>query len=62
MPPYCKYHSLALQRLKDGYSKWKSAYPEISWERYLESISNLEDAGQWIVEVARNEANKEKRH
>ncbi len=58
--PYCKYHAIALQSLRDGYSKWKSAYPEISWERYLDSVLKLEVTGQWTVEVARNKIRSKK--
>lgn len=52
---YCKYHHMALEKLKEEYPKWKRAYTEMSWERYLESASKLEGTGLWAIEVAQNE-------
>jgi hypothetical protein len=63
MEPYCQYHNAALQKLRNEYPKWKNAFAEISWERYLESISKLEGTGQWAAEVARNELkHQQQRH
>jgi hypothetical protein len=53
--PYCVDHSLAKKEILRAYDVWISAYDGINWERYLETISELKETGQWIKEVVRFE-------
>lgn len=48
----CKYHLMALEKMKTSFKKWKEAYKEISWEIYLNKISRLNISGKWIKEIA----------
>ncbi|MGY5879545.1 MAG: hypothetical protein RTV31_04800 [Candidatus Thorarchaeota archaeon] len=47
---FCSYHQTAFDNMKEMYSKWETA-AGLSWEAYLDKISNLEDTGRWIREV-----------
>ncbi|MGI0081082.1 MAG: hypothetical protein ACRECH_15845 [Nitrososphaerales archaeon] len=55
---YCRYHDIASFNLKKYYADWERAYGSISWERYLESVSQLSDSGDWVREVAKYELNR----
>lgn len=52
---YCKYHEIAFERIRQQYMSWKRAYGDLSWERYLESISKLDCTGVWALEVSSKE-------
>jgi len=47
---FCSYHQTASDNLEEMYSKWETA-AGLSWEAYLDKISDLEDTGRWIREV-----------
>jgi hypothetical protein len=46
----CQYHASALRNLREAYAKWTEAL-EISWEKYLEQVYDLDDAGIWVKEI-----------
>jgi hypothetical protein len=48
---YCKYHQEALENLQAAYEDWKKA-SGVSWEEYIESICRIDEAGQWVHDVA----------
>ena len=52
---YCSYHERAFSSLKIAFKKWKEAYTNISWERYLERILELEETGDWARQVAKHQ-------
>jgi hypothetical protein len=52
---YCKYHERAYYEIRLRFDGWRKAFQNISWERYLERISGLEETGDWAKQVARNE-------
>lgn len=54
---YCKYHDAANRNLKKHYADWERRYGSLSWERYLESVSQISDSGDWVREVANQELN-----
>lgn len=56
--PFCEYHGVASLNLNKHHADWERAYGSISWERYLESISQLSDSGDWVQEVAKYELNQ----
>ena len=47
---FCAYHQTAFDNLKEMHAKWETA-SGLSWEAYLNKISDLENTGRWIVEV-----------
>ena len=47
---FCVYHQTAFRNMKEMYSEWETA-ADLSWEEYLDRISDLEDTGRWIREV-----------
>ena len=47
---FCSYHQTAFDNVKEMYAKWETA-AGLSWEEYLQKISDIEDTGRWIVEV-----------
>lgn len=47
---FCSYHQTAFDNLKAMHSKWETA-SGLTWEAYLNKISDLENTGRWIVEV-----------
>ena len=47
---FCSYHQTALNNLKEKHEKWETA-AGLSWEKYLERLSDLESTGRWIREV-----------
>ncbi len=51
---YCLMHEAARRRVTDSYHDWERAYPQISWERYLERIIELKETGEASREVARH--------
>lgn len=48
--PLCRYHDQALTNLRAMFDTWREALG-IDWERYLETISNLDETGMWVKEV-----------
>ena len=52
---YCSYHNRALSEIEAKYTDWKSAFENMSWERYLETIIRLNETGDFAKEVAREE-------
>lgn len=52
---YCVYHEAALTQAKLGFEKWQMAFPNLTWERYLERILELEETGDWTKEVVKRE-------
>ncbi len=52
---YCIEHETALKELRRMYHRWTVAFDGIKWERYLDTISKLQESGQWIKEVAKFE-------
>lgn len=57
---YCQYHSVAYLNLKNEFRNWESAYGEISWERYLEAVAEVDETGEWAKQVAKNELSKDR--
>jgi hypothetical protein len=47
---FCPYHQTASNNLKEMHEKWQIA-AGLSWEDYLDKISDIEDTGRWIREV-----------
>ena len=52
---YCSYHGQAYAKVKLAFNKWREAYENMSWERYLERILELEETGDWARQVARHQ-------
>ena len=48
---YCRYHQEALENLQSAYEDWQRA-SGVSWEEYINSICGIDEAGQWVQEVA----------
>ena len=48
---YCEYHAEALMNIEKAYSIWDNAM-NITWEDYLEQLTDEENAGKWAREVA----------
>lgn len=51
---FCIFHSSALANVKAKFSQWQEAYDDISWERYLERIFDLNETGDSSKEIARH--------
>jgi hypothetical protein len=49
---YCVFHEAAYDEIRIKFQDWKSAYGQITWERYLETITRLKETGDWTKEVA----------
>ncbi len=49
---YCAGHARAYSQIERKYPEWKSAYEDISWERYLERILTLKETGDFAKAVA----------
>ena len=47
---FCSYHQTAFNNLKEMHAEWEAA-AGLSWENYLDRISDLEETGRWIREV-----------
>ncbi|TFH06729.1 MAG: hypothetical protein E4H14_10140 [Candidatus Thorarchaeota archaeon] len=47
---FCSYHQTAFDNLKKMHTTWENA-AGLSWEDYLDKISDLENTGRWIREV-----------
>lgn len=52
---YCVYHEAARANLVKEFASWELAYGSIDWERYLESVSELSESGDWVRELASHE-------
>ena len=55
---YCIMHAAALSSLRERFPDWQRAIGDISWERYLETILTVEETGDWVKQVAKNELSK----
>lgn len=51
---YCRVHEIALNEVQKGFEKWDKAFVSMSWERYLESISKLREAGDASRQIAKH--------
>ena len=58
---YCQHHYAAYLNLKNKYPDWSLAFGEVTWEMYLESVIALEETGDWVRQVAKNELSKSNR-
>lgn len=47
---FCTYHKTASDNLKEMYNEWEKA-TGLSWEKYLDKISEIEDTGRWVREI-----------
>ena len=47
----CGYHSTAYTSLKSAFEKWAAAIEGLTWEKYIDSVRELENTGQWIREI-----------
>jgi hypothetical protein len=47
----CRYHHEALDNLKAAYELWRDA-SGASWEEYIETLCQIDETGQWVVDVA----------
>jgi hypothetical protein len=57
---YCVSHYRAYSQLQKKYPEWKSAYENISWERYLETIMELKEIGDLAKALAAEELRRSK--
>jgi hypothetical protein len=44
-----------MANLVKAFASWELAYGSIDWERYLESVSELSESGDWVRELASHE-------
>ena len=49
---YCHIHETASNEIRKGFELWEKAFANLSWERYLESISELKETGEASKELA----------
>lgn len=47
---FCRRHARAYESVVERYPRWKKAL-EIDVEGYLEWVRDLEETGEWVVEV-----------
>ena len=47
---FCVYHQTAFDSLKETYNEWEKA-AGLSWEQYLERVSELDGTGRWVQEI-----------
>jgi len=47
---FCTYHQTAFDNLKEMYTDWEKA-AGLSWEKYIDKISEIEDTGRWVREI-----------
>jgi len=57
---YCTGHAKAYSQIERKFPEWKSAYEDISWERYLERILVLKETGDLAKAVAAEELRRHK--
>jgi len=50
---YCRFHKKALQNIVKSYPSWKKALG-LSWEEYLNEISENSITGEWAKEVVKH--------
>lgn len=48
---FCEYHSTAYVNLKSVFEKWVAAIEDLTWEKYLVCVRELEYTGQWVREI-----------
>ena len=59
---YCVYHRHAENQLKQVYLDWKKAFGiDLTWESYLEQVSELQHTGKWAKEVSRSTLKSKRR-
>ena len=51
---YCHIHEKASHEIRKGFELWMKAFANLSWERYLESISELWETGEASKELAKH--------
>ena len=49
----CPSHRLALDKIRECYNKWVSAYGSLAKERYLQLLIENPNSGEWVAEVAK---------
>ncbi len=47
----CEYHSAAYAGLKSVFEKWAAVVEGLTWEKYVDSVRELENTGQWVREI-----------
>ena len=47
---FYNYHSIAFQKLKEGWNEWKKAI-DLDWKDYLLRLYDVEELGLWIREI-----------
>jgi hypothetical protein len=52
---YCLYHSQAYDSLQKEYKAWMNAYGGVSRETYMKKLLDLDQTGDWVKDVIRNE-------
>ena len=57
---YCLYHSQAYDSLQKMYKAWVNAYGGVSRETYLKKLLDLDQTGDWVKDVIRNELKERK--
>jgi hypothetical protein len=58
---YCLYHSQAYDSLQKEYKAWVKAYGGVSRETYMKKLLDLDQTGDWVKDVIRNELKEPKR-
>jgi hypothetical protein len=58
---YCLYHSQAYDSLQKEYKAWVNAYGGVSRETYMKKLLDLDQTGDWVKDVIRNELKEPKR-
>jgi hypothetical protein len=48
----CVYHQEAMERVKEAYPIWVSAYGTIEWKDYLDNVKRNVQTGRWAKESA----------
>ncbi len=48
----CVYHQMAMERVKEAYPLWVSAYGSIGWKEYLDNVKRNVQTGRWAKETA----------
>ena len=51
---YCRIHETAFNEVHKGFEYWEKAFLSMSWERYLESISELRETGEASKQIAKH--------
>nr|MDO8100264.1 hypothetical protein [Candidatus Njordarchaeota archaeon] len=49
----CPSHKAALDKIREHYREWISAYSSLTKEEYLQLLIKNPNSGEWVAEVAR---------